>query len=344
MSSLGFLQLLAAICTTLFPYCHSSAPNEVSALMNFKESIQEDPFSVLSDWNAVDADPCSWSGIQCSPTRDHVVALNLSSLALKGFVGRELGFLTSLQELVLHNNSFIGPIPGEIGTLKSLTVLDLGMNRLSGPIPRELGNLTNVIKLNLQSNGLTGSIPTELGYLTNLQELRLGKNRLQGTIPGSSNSINFTTDMHGMYVPQKNVTGFCQLSHLRVADFSDNFFDGIIPSCLKSLARSSFQGNCFQDRDPKLQPNKQCGGAAVMKSHPGSKQEKRHAEDAHSARHGSSRPAWLLALEIITGTIVGLLLFVAILTAAKRFKTKPAVIIPWKKTTNGKDHMEVSIG
>lgn len=47
----------------------------VSALMNFKESIQEDPFSVLSDWNAVDADPCSWSGIQCSPTRDHVVAL-----------------------------------------------------------------------------------------------------------------------------------------------------------------------------------------------------------------------------------------------------------------------------
>lgn len=81
-----------------------------------------------------------------------------------------------------------------------------------------------------------------------------------------------------------------------------------------------------------------------MNSQPGSKSEKRHAEDVHSARHGSSRPAWLLALEITTGTIVGLLLFVAILTAAKRFKTKPSVIIPWKKTMNGKDHMAVSIG
>lgn len=59
----------------------------------------------------------------------------------------EFFFFLFIFSRVLHNNSFIGPIPREIGTLKSLTVLDLGMNRLSGPIPRELGNLTNVIKL-----------------------------------------------------------------------------------------------------------------------------------------------------------------------------------------------------
>lgn len=341
MNSLGFLQLLAAIWPLLFASCHSFNSSEVKALLAFKESIYDDPFSILSNWNALDADPCSWSGIQCSQTRDHVVALNLSSSSLKGFLARDIGYLTSLQALGLQKNSLVGKIPKEIGMLKSLKALDLGMNQLSGPIPRELGYLTNVMKINLQTNGLTGSIPPEFGFLTNLVELRLGRNKLQGTLPGSNSSVNFTTGMHGMSVPHKNGTGLCQLTKLKVADFSNNHFVGVIPSCFKHLARSSFQGNCFQDRDVQ-RSSKQCGTGPV-KNHPSPNQGTKHAEDVHSVHHGASRPAWLLALEITTGTIVGLLLFVAFLTAAKRFKAKPSVIIPWKKVANEKDHIALSL-
>ena len=47
----------------------------VSALTAFKEAIYEDPHMVLSNWNALDADPCGWSGISCSSARDHVVKM-----------------------------------------------------------------------------------------------------------------------------------------------------------------------------------------------------------------------------------------------------------------------------
>ncbi|THG01791.1 hypothetical protein TEA_006137 [Camellia sinensis var. sinensis] len=47
--------------------------SEVSALYAFKETINEDPFTTLSNWNVVDADPCDWSGISCSVARDHVL-------------------------------------------------------------------------------------------------------------------------------------------------------------------------------------------------------------------------------------------------------------------------------
>ncbi|XP_058075943.1 probable LRR receptor-like serine/threonine-protein kinase At1g63430 isoform X2 [Magnolia sinica] len=339
MRSLALLQLLAAISTFLFLSCDSFTPSEVSALVAFKESIYDDPHSVLSNWNAFDEDPCDWTGIYCSPTRDHVLTLNLSSSFLKGFIARELGSLTNLQQLVLHKNNLLGPIPREIAKLASLKLLDLGMNQLSGPIPRELGYLTNVMKINLQSNELTGSIPPELGNLMKLADLRLDRNKLQGILPGSSNiSANFRSDMHGMYAPHKNATGLCRLLQLRIADFSDNSFVGKIPPCLKYLPRSSFQGNCFQDRDSNLQHSntQRCGGTTPVKSHPPSKPEKSRTADKPTGQ-ATSKPAWLLALEIVTGTIVGLLLVYCILRAVKRCKTKSSVIIPWKKTSNGKE-------
>ena len=47
----------------------------VSALNSLKEGIYEDPLAVLSAWNTVDSDPCDWSGIGCSETRDHVIKM-----------------------------------------------------------------------------------------------------------------------------------------------------------------------------------------------------------------------------------------------------------------------------
>ena len=47
----------------------------VEALTTFKEGIYEDPLLVLSNWNALDPDPCEWPGISCNGAREHVIKL-----------------------------------------------------------------------------------------------------------------------------------------------------------------------------------------------------------------------------------------------------------------------------
>ncbi|KAA8520813.1 hypothetical protein F0562_011486 [Nyssa sinensis] len=321
--------------------CDALESNEVSTLTIFKEAIFEDPLQVLSNWNALVADPCHWSGISCSMARDHVIKLNISGSSLKGFLAPELGRLSSLQELILHGNCLIGIIPKEIGMLKNLKVLDLGVNQLTGSIPPEFGNLTGIMKINLQSNGLTGRLPPELGNLKYLDELRLDRNKLQGTVPGNISS-DFTSSTHGMYASSNYTTGICRLSQLNVADFSYNFFVGSIPKCLDHLPRSSFQGNCLQERDPKQRPTARCGGTPPAKSHPEVNPKHQPAEDG-SKHQPASKPAWLLALEVVTGTMVGSLFLVALLTALQKCKSKSSIIIPWKKSASEKDNMTIYI-
>jgi hypothetical protein len=58
----------------------------------------------------------------------------------------------------------------------------------------------------------------------------------------------------------------------------------------------------------------------------------------------TSKPAWLLALEVVTGTMVCSLVLVAVVTALQKCKSKPSMIIPWKKSASEKDHTTVFIG
>ncbi|KAF7828289.1 putative LRR receptor-like serine/threonine-protein kinase [Senna tora] len=321
--------------------CATVPSNEVWALTTFKEAVYEDPYLALSNWITLDSDPCDWFGVFCTTARDHVIKLNISGSSLRGFLSPELGQITYLQELVLNGNNLIGTIPKELGMLTSLKVLDLGTNQLSGPIPPEIGNLEQVVKINLQSNGLTGRIPSNLGNLKNLQELRLGRNKLQGPLPAGGSS-NFSANMHGMYASSANLTGFCGSSQLKVADFSYNYFVGSIPNCLTFLPRSSFQGNCFQGKELKQRASEECAGASPAKSSPVVNTKHQTAEYV-SKHHGASKPAWLLVLEIVTGTLVGSLFLVAVFTALKRCNNKSSIINPWRKSTSQKDHMAVYI-
>ncbi|KAK7251292.1 hypothetical protein RIF29_34349 [Crotalaria pallida] len=322
---------LGLISTLSFVTSDSVASHEVYALKAFKEAVYEDPHLVLSNWNTLVSDPCEWNGVSCTAAGDHVIKINISGASLRAFLAPELGQITYLQELVLHGNNLIGTIPKELGFLKSLKVLDLGVNQLSGPIPPDIGKLTEVMKINLGSNGLTGRLPAELGNLKYLQELRLDRNKLQGSVPAG-----------GMYASNVASTGFCRLSQLKVADFSYNFFAGSIPKCLEYLPRSSFQGNCLQIKDIKQRSSSQCAGTSPAKSHPAA--NSKHQSSEHVSKHqGTSKPTWLLALEIVTGLMVGSLFVIAILTAFQRFKNKPSIIIPWKKSASEKDHTTVYI-
>ncbi|KAG7036052.1 putative LRR receptor-like serine/threonine-protein kinase [Cucurbita argyrosperma subsp. argyrosperma] len=320
--------LLSLILGVFFWSCDSFSSNEVSALMAFKLEIFEDPFQILSNWNSPYADPCLWSGISCSPTRDHVIKINISHASIKGFLPRDLGQLSYLEELILHGNKLVGTVPKELGYLKNLRVLDIGMNQLTGPIPPEFGNLTKVMKINLQSNGLTGKLPSELGNLRYLEELRVDRNKLEGTVAAAFGHLNHT----GMYVSNMNLNGFCGSSQLRVADFSYNFFVGRIPKCFGYLPRSSFQRNCLQNNSPKQRPSSQC---VKTKSHPGSNRRSHH--------QATSKPIWLLALEIVTGTLVGSLFLVVVLTAVQKFNRKSSIVLPWKKIGSRKYYSPVYI-
>lgn len=323
-------QLLCVTLGFFLPAYEALQPIQVHALNSFREAIFEDPFHVLTNWNSFDYDPCDWLGVTCSGYQ--VTKLNISNSSIRGFVAEELFQLSSLQELVLHGNKLIGPIPMSIGSLKYLKILDLGNNLLSGPIPSEIGNLVSIVTINLQSNGLTGKLPLEFGNLQNIKELLLDRNKLQGSIPvGNSSSEHM----------QKQ--GFCHLSSLKFADFSYNFLVGTIPKCLQYIPRSSFRGNCLHYKDTKQRTPEQCGVVPPANAHKAGEARLRPAQLKAKNRDGDSKPAWVLAIEVVTGVMVGSLFLIALFMAVLRCKSKPSVLNLWNKSTSYKDHMSVSV-
>ena len=85
------------------------------------------------------------------------------------------------------------------------------------------------------------------------------------------------------------------------------------------------------------------GGAPPSKSHPGANSNHRPTDNILK-HQGASKPTWLLALEIATGTMVGSIFLVGIITALQKCNGKSSIIMPWKKSASGKDHMTVYIG
>ncbi|GAU20653.1 hypothetical protein TSUD_230670, partial [Trifolium subterraneum] len=166
-------------------------------------------------------------------------------------------------------------------------------------------------------------------------------NQLTGPIPSEIGNL---TQLVNMYASTENATGFCRPPQLKIADFSYNFLVGSIPKCLEFLPRSSFQGNCLQSNDINQRPSIQCGGASPAKSQPVRNDNQYHeiADHVHK-NHRSSKPTWLLALEIVAGTMVGSLFLIATLAAVQRCNNKSSIIIPWKKSSSQKDHTTVYI-
>ncbi|PKA52157.1 putative LRR receptor-like serine/threonine-protein kinase [Apostasia shenzhenica] len=332
------LLILATKSGTLFLFPSEAVrEEEVSALSAFKRAVSADPLARLSDWS-VSEDPCGWSGVRCSDSPNRVISLNISNSSLKGFLAPEIGLLNSLQELILDNNLFYGTIPKQIGLLKSLHLLDLSANQLCGPIPSEIGGLYSVKIINLHYNGFTGVIPPELGNLVNLIELHLDRNNLTGPIPGSNSSTSSVA--HGKFVSHNNATGLCKLIELEIADFSYNFLLGRVPNCLKHLPRSSFQGNCFQDRESILQRSaQQC---IVVKNQEAVKDTDEQSSGRKSHQKGK-QPLWLLILEIVTGAVVVLFVVICTVNAARRCKSNPNVGLAWKQTLTMKHPVSMSV-
>ncbi|URE36689.1 LRR receptor-like serine threonine-protein kinase [Musa troglodytarum] len=207
----------------------------VEVLLEVKNSFTEDPRRAIHDWNSDSQEYCSWTGVACD--RDSaVVALNLSSASLTGFLSPSLGRLIRLATLDLSSNRLTGTIPSQLGRLSAtqLQNLVLQQNQLNGPIPPELGNLANLQILNLANNVLQGEIPSRLGELSSLSYLNLMSNQLKGTIPGSLGKLSGlrVLDLSMNELEGEFPAELAQLSELEYLVLSDNKLSGRLPENL----------------------------------------------------------------------------------------------------------------
>ncbi|KAI4321801.1 hypothetical protein MLD38_035141 [Melastoma candidum] len=109
--------------------------------------------------------------------------LVLNDNLLQGSLHPNLGKLSRLRRLVLSGNNFTGTIPESFSHLQNLTEFRIDGNSLSGKIPSFIGNWTGINILDLQGTSMEGPIPPTISLLKNLTELRISD------LSGSSSNI-----------------------------------------------------------------------------------------------------------------------------------------------------------
>ncbi|KAK2965696.1 hypothetical protein RJ640_022223 [Escallonia rubra] len=169
---------------------------------------------------------------------------------------------TELMALVLHNNSFTGPlqmpsnpipklteldiasnhfsgnIPEDIGTsFPGLQVLKMSANSFTGTIPSSFGDMASLVHLDLSRNLLSGNIPNSLGMgCSSLQFLRLSNNNLQGSILPAHHNL---TDLHSLELHVNNFTTIpnsLSICHnLVMLKINLNHLDGPFPTAICQL-------------------------------------------------------------------------------------------------------------
>uniref|UniRef100_A0A0E0MKC0 non-specific serine/threonine protein kinase n=1 Tax=Oryza punctata TaxID=4537 RepID=A0A0E0MKC0_ORYPU len=165
--------------------------------------------------------------------------LELDSNQLTGSIPSELGKCKNLSLLNLASNKFQGPVPDAISNLDKLVVLKLQMNNLTGPIPSVFFGLASLSTMNLSQNSFTGELPSEIGELskqTKLSVLNLQGNKISGSIP---NSISLLTSLIELSLGNNSLTGTIPMMPAKlsaVLNLSHNHLSGFIPSNIGSLS------------------------------------------------------------------------------------------------------------
>ncbi|TYG71495.1 hypothetical protein ES288_D05G401400v1 [Gossypium darwinii] len=233
------------------------------ALLEFKDRIAG-PKNVLPNNWTVSTSVCNWIGVSCGILHKRVIALNLTSMNLRGTIPPHLGNLSFLLSLDLSSNHFYGHLPKELSQLHHLRILQLSYNRLNGEIPSWLGNLQRVRRLKMKNNNFTGTIPETLVNMSNLEILNLGFNQLSGRVPSSifkisslkiidlsSNSLSGSLPndtcqhlpkLEGLYLSWNELSGnipssMGKCSNLKNLSLSNNQLRGIIPKSIGNLTR-----------------------------------------------------------------------------------------------------------
>jgi hypothetical protein len=135
--------------------------------------------------------PCTWYGVVCDTSTNHVNSLVLSNNGLSGPLDTLLGGLDHLTVLNLSGNALTGGIPPGLGTVTSLETLDVSGNQLSNRIPATFGDPASALHfLEVENNALHGPIPTGLANLSQLVGIDLSDNALGTTDPTLTALLN----------------------------------------------------------------------------------------------------------------------------------------------------------
>ncbi|XP_016726520.1 receptor like protein 21-like [Gossypium hirsutum] len=144
-----------------------------------------------------------------------------------------MGKMSNLEELVMGNNHFEGPIPVEFCKLKYfLKILDLSANNISGSLPSCFSSLS-LTHVYLSRNKLKWPI-TSFFNSSALVTLDLSNNHLIGNIPNWIGSLSMLSYLllNNNYFESGISVQLCELHWLRLIDVSSNNLSGTIPHCL----------------------------------------------------------------------------------------------------------------
>uniref|UniRef100_A0A7N0SY13 non-specific serine/threonine protein kinase n=1 Tax=Kalanchoe fedtschenkoi TaxID=63787 RepID=A0A7N0SY13_KALFE len=168
--------------------------------------------------------------------------LVLEDNQLGGSLDPNLGKLGRLQRLLLSGNNFTGTIPATFGNLRNLTDLRIDGNSLSGRLPDVIGNLKNLTRLDAQGALLSGPIPSTLSQLTNLEQLRISD--LSGpssSVPDFRNLTKLETLVLRNCLLEGTIPDYLgSMKTLKMIDLSFNKLTGGIPNDIQSLNSLDF--------------------------------------------------------------------------------------------------------
>ncbi|OWM83478.1 hypothetical protein CDL15_Pgr012959 [Punica granatum] len=225
---------------------HSSHISECDALLQFSNSftISRDASADYCDYVANTSYPktaswknntdcCSWDGVMCHKSTNHVIALDLSCSWLRGAFhsNSTLFSLPTIQKLNLAGNDFNGSeISPRFGIFTGMTNLSLSYSEFSGPIP--LGDLAHLTHLDLRYNNLSDTVYFEMfARFENLQFLNLGGNDLTVLLQSNGNCSFPRLKVLGL--SRCNLTKFpyflSSSDELIELDLSGNIISGWIP-------------------------------------------------------------------------------------------------------------------
>lgn len=159
--------------------------------------------------------------------------------SLQGPIPASIGNLTSLQRLVLSQNSLQGALPAELGNLKSLLQLDLSHNNFTGEVPSSFGNLDSLVNLDLRWNAFRGQLPLSMTQaLPRLQRLALSNNKME-SLPDSFTGLHSLTflDLSRNEFVGELPTSIGRLPLLEDLFLNSNRWNGSIPASFGTLSK-----------------------------------------------------------------------------------------------------------
>ncbi|KAG7626352.1 putative receptor-like kinase TMK4 RLK-Pelle-LRR-IX family [Arabidopsis thaliana] len=292
--------LLLLFLLTTITFFTTSVADDQTAMLALAKSFNPPP----SDWSST-TDFCKWSGVRCTGGR--VTTISLADKSLTGFIAPEISTLSelksvsiqrnklsgtipsfaklsSLQEIYMDENNFVGVETGAFAGLTSLQILSLSDNNniTTWSFPSELVDSTSLTTIYLDNTNIAGVLPDIFDSLASLQNLRLSYNNITGVLPPSlgKSSIqnlwinNQDLGMSGTIEVLSSMTSLSQAwlhkNHFfgPIPDLSksENLFDlqlrdndltGIVPPTLLTLAslkNISLDNNKFQGPLPLFSP------------------------------------------------------------------------------------------